>query len=106
MLRDSHGIFISYEDMEINDNEGDALLHHLQKFREIGIKLEELTVDGKYPTYENIAKNAVTESAGLKPAERVDEMVVKVMEEICIDINKKKPALLYQRRIKILISLL
>jgi len=31
------------------------LLHHLQKLREIGIKLEELTVDGKYPTYENIA---------------------------------------------------
>ena len=55
LLRDSHGIFISYEDMEINDNEGDALLHHLQKLREIGIKLEELTVDGKYPTYENIA---------------------------------------------------
>ena len=38
-----------------------------------------------------IAKNAVAESAGLKPAERVDEMVVKVMEEIGIDINKKKP---------------
>ena len=55
LLRDSHGIFISYEDMEINDNEGDALLHHLQKLKEVGIKLEELTVDGKYPTYENIA---------------------------------------------------
>jgi len=61
------------EDMEINDNEGDALLHHLQKFREIGIKLEELTVDGKYPTYENIAKNAVAESAGLKPAEGAEK---------------------------------
>ena len=55
LLRDSHGIFISYKDMEINDNEGDALPYHLQKLREIGIKLEELTVDGKYPTYENIA---------------------------------------------------
>ncbi len=46
--------------------------------------------------FNSMAKNAVAESAGLKPAERVDETAVKVMREIGIDISNKKPRMLSQ----------
>ena len=55
MLVSKQGIFISYKDMEINDDEGKALPHHLWKLKEVGIKLDSLTVDGGYTSYKNIA---------------------------------------------------
>ncbi|MEA2054978.1 MAG: hypothetical protein U9O96_07750 [Candidatus Thermoplasmatota archaeon] len=55
LLVSKQGIFLSYRDMGINDDEGYALPYHLQKLKEVGIKLNDSTVDGKYPTYENIA---------------------------------------------------
>lgn len=41
--------------------------------------------------FNSIAKNAVAESAGIKPAEKIDEMAIEVMKEIGIDISNKKP---------------
>ena len=55
LLVSKQGIFLSYADMGINDDEGYALPYHLQKLKEIGINLDSLTVDGGYPSYENIA---------------------------------------------------
>lgn len=55
LLVSKQGIFLSYKDMGINDDEGYVLPYHLQKLKEVGINLDSLTVDGGYPSYENIA---------------------------------------------------
>ena len=55
LLVSKQGIFLSYRDMGINDDEGYALPYHLKKLKEIEINLDSLTVDGGYPSYENIA---------------------------------------------------
>jgi len=44
--------------------------------------------------FNSLAKNAVAESAGIKPASKVDERAIEVMKEIGIDISNKKPKLL------------
>ena len=41
-----------------------------------------------------MAENAIAESAGLKPAEKVDEIAIKVMKEVGIDISNKKPKII------------
>jgi len=48
-------IFLSYKDMEINENEGEHMKYHLKKLNEMGIKITHITADGKYATYYNIA---------------------------------------------------
>ncbi|MEA3457828.1 MAG: hypothetical protein U9R21_04030 [Candidatus Thermoplasmatota archaeon] len=55
LLVSKQGIFLSYKDMGINNDEEYALPYHLKKLKEIGINLDSLTVDGGYPSYENIA---------------------------------------------------
>lgn len=55
LLISKQGIFLSYKDMGINDDEGKALSYHLRKLKEIRIKLDSLTVDGGYTSYKNIA---------------------------------------------------
>ena len=47
---------IGYTNMGINDFDGDCFVPSLQKAEELGLHhCEEIKVDGKYPTYENIA---------------------------------------------------
>jgi len=41
-----------------------------------------------------MAKNAMAESAGTNPAKEVDENAIKVMKEIGIDMQNKKPRML------------
>lgn len=50
-----HNVFLGYQDLGINDNEADMLPDNLEKLKEIHVKVNEITVDGKYPTYKNIA---------------------------------------------------
>jgi len=50
-----YGVFLSFSDIGINDNEADCLVGHLEELEKIGIRVGENIVDGKYPTYENIA---------------------------------------------------
>jgi hypothetical protein len=49
------GVFLSFSDLGINDNEADCLVGHLGELEKIGIHVGKNIVDGKYPTYENIA---------------------------------------------------
>ena len=51
----SNKIFLSYKDMEINENEGEHMEYHLRKLNELGIRITHITADGKYATYYNIA---------------------------------------------------
>lgn len=44
--------------------------------------------------FNSMAKNAKAESAGIKPASKVDEKAIEVMKEIGIDISNKKPKML------------
>jgi arsenate reductase len=44
--------------------------------------------------FNSMTKDAIAESAGIKPVEKVDKMAVKVMKEIGIDISNKKPKML------------
>jgi hypothetical protein len=55
LLDQKHKVFLAFQNLEINDNEGHALPVNLEKLREIDITVNEITADGKYPTYENIA---------------------------------------------------
>jgi len=50
-----HRVFLAYQDLEVTEDEGKALSCNLEKLREININVNEITVDGKYPTYKNIA---------------------------------------------------
>ena len=50
-----HKVFLAHQDLEVNEDEGKALSCNLEKLREININVNEITVDGKYPTYKNIA---------------------------------------------------
>lgn len=54
-LDQKHKVFLSYQNLEINENEGHALPHNLEKLHGIDINIAEITADGQYPTYENIA---------------------------------------------------
>ncbi len=51
----TNNIFLSYKDMEINENEGEYMKYHLDKLNRLGIRIAHLTADGKYATYYNIA---------------------------------------------------
>ncbi|RLF38951.1 MAG: arsenate reductase ArsC [Thermoplasmata archaeon] len=44
--------------------------------------------------FNSMAKDMIAESAGIKPAERIDEKAVEVMREIGLDVSDKKPKLL------------
>lgn len=55
VLDQKHRVFLAYHNLGINENEGHALPSNLGKLGEIGININEITADGKYPTYENIA---------------------------------------------------
>jgi hypothetical protein len=55
LLDQKHKVFLAYQNLGINENEGHALPSNLEKLREIDIVIDEITADGKYPTYENIA---------------------------------------------------
>ena len=47
--------------------------------------------------FNNMAQNkAIAYSAGTLPANKVDQMVIKVMQEVGIDISDKKPKMLTQ----------
>ncbi|MEM2583838.1 MAG: hypothetical protein QW519_05775, partial [Candidatus Thermoplasmatota archaeon] len=48
LLIDSNGIFLSFRDMEINENEGNFMEYHLKKLNDLGIFLKHITADGKY----------------------------------------------------------
>jgi len=55
LLDQKHKVFLAYRNLEINENEGHALPSNLEKLQDIDININEITADGKYPTYENIA---------------------------------------------------
>lgn len=50
-----HKVFLAYQNLEVTEDEGKALSCNLEKLRDININVNEITVDGKYPTYKNIA---------------------------------------------------
>jgi len=52
---ESNGIFLSYKDLEINDDEGHYMGFHLKKLNQLSIFINHITTDGKYATYHNIA---------------------------------------------------
>ena len=52
---ESNGIFLSYKDLEINDDEGCYMESHLKKLNQLSIFVNHITTDGKYATYHNIA---------------------------------------------------
>jgi hypothetical protein len=57
LLIDSHHkIFLGYQDLEITADEAEALTFHLERLQQIDLSVDMITVDGKYPTYENIAQ--------------------------------------------------
>ncbi len=55
LMVSEQGIFLSYRDMAITDDEGQALPSHLGTLQDHGIRLDSLIVDGGYPSYRNIA---------------------------------------------------
>ncbi len=55
MIDSRHKVFLAFQNLGINENEGQTLPLNLEKLREIDINVNEITADGKYPTYENIA---------------------------------------------------
>ncbi len=55
LLIESNGIFLSYKDLEINDDEGHYMEYHLKKLNRLSIFINHVTADGKYATYYNIA---------------------------------------------------
>jgi len=52
---ESNGIFLSYKDLEINDDEGHYMEYHLEKLNQLSIFINHITTDGKYASYYNIA---------------------------------------------------
>jgi len=55
LMNRKHKVFLAYQNLSINDSEDKALPMNLEKLQTINLHIEEITVDGKYPTYENIA---------------------------------------------------
>jgi len=55
LIDQKHKIFLGYYNLGITENEGQALQLHLEKLQRIGISVDCITADGKYPTYLNIA---------------------------------------------------
>jgi len=52
---ESNGIFLSYKDLEINNDEGYYMEYHLKKLNRLSVFINHITTDGKYATYYNIA---------------------------------------------------
>lgn len=55
LLDQKHKVFLAYHNLGVNETEGHALPSNLEKLQEINIHIDEITADGRYPTYENIA---------------------------------------------------
>ena len=55
MIDSKHRVFLAFQNLGINENEGQSLPLNLEKLQGIGIIVDEITADGKYPTYTNIA---------------------------------------------------
>ena len=55
LLDQKHKVFLAFQNLGINENERQALPLNLEKLQEIDINVNEITADGKYPTYANIA---------------------------------------------------
>jgi len=55
LIDQKYKVFLAYQNLGINENEGQALPVNLEKLQNIDIHVGEITADGKYPTYENIA---------------------------------------------------
>lgn len=56
LIDNKHKIFLGYQNLKITSDEAEALLVHLKRLYQCDISVNVVTVDGKYPTYENIAK--------------------------------------------------
>jgi len=60
------GILLLVGDViDINENEGKTLIDHLNQLRDMGVEVEDLFVDGKYATIENIAQVEMIYGASL-----------------------------------------
>jgi hypothetical protein len=55
VLDQKHKVFLSYQDLGINEDEELALSKNLELLKQINIHIKETTVDGGYPSYKNIA---------------------------------------------------
>ena len=55
LIDQKHKMFLGYKNLGITEDEGQALPLHLEKLQRIGISVDCITADGKYPTYLNIA---------------------------------------------------
>lgn len=55
VLDQKHKVFLSYRDLGINEDEEQALPVNLETLQMFNIKVSEITVDGGYPSYKNIA---------------------------------------------------
>jgi len=55
VLDQKHKVFLSYQDLGINEDEEQALPMNLALLQQINIHVDENTVDGGYPSYKNIA---------------------------------------------------
>jgi hypothetical protein len=55
VLDQKHKVFLSYQDLGINEDEEQALPMNLTMLQQINIHVGENTVDGGYPSYKNIA---------------------------------------------------
>ena len=55
LIDQKYKVFLAFQNLGINENEGHVLSLNLEKLQEINIAVGEITADGKYPTYENIA---------------------------------------------------
>jgi len=55
LMSRKHKVFLAYQNLGINQKEGKALCCNLEKLKKMGIRINCITVDGGYPTYENIA---------------------------------------------------
>jgi len=54
VLDQKHKVFLSYQDLGINEDEEQALPMNLAMLQQINIPVKENTVDGGYPSYKNI----------------------------------------------------
>ena len=54
LIDQKHKVFLAFQNLGINENEGQVLLLNLEKLQGVNIAVGEITADGKYPTYENL----------------------------------------------------
>jgi len=55
LMSRKHKVFLAYQNLGINQKEGEALCCNLEKLKKMDIRINSITVDGGYPTYKNIA---------------------------------------------------